>query len=159
MVGASPAGGVCWARAAGWVRQPSAMTNAAARRARYMTISLEDREHTTVSRRLRDGRSTENPRRRMRDGESETENQRRRRRRLRRERDNTSNTEARGNGGERRRRRAKQRGERPPWPVFDRPQQVAGDDRYKRAAFGGGQEFCGWGRVTASRLRFGVPFF
>src|SRR5260221_7167833 len=149
MVGLRTAGGVCWARAAGSVRKPSAMTRTAARRARYMTISLEDREHTTVSRRLR----------RRIDGESETEKQRRRRRRLRRERDNTSNTEARGNGGERRRRRAKQRGERPPWPVFDRPQQVAGDDRYKRAAFGGGQEFCGWGRVTASRLRFGVPFF
>src|SRR5260221_6059307 len=73
MVGVSPAGGVCWARAAGSVRKPSAMTRTAARRARYMTISLEDREHTTVSRRLRrriDGESeTENPRRRNRDGD------------------------------------------------------------------------------------------
>src|SRR5260221_2395821 len=134
MVGVSPAGGVCWARAAGSVRKPSAMTNAAARRARYMTISLEDREHTTVSRRLRDGGSTENPIRRIRDGESETENQRRRRRRLRRERDNISNTEARGNGGERRRRRAKQRGERPPRPGFDPPQQVARDHPLQGAA-------------------------
>src|SRR5260221_11378583 len=97
MVGVSPAGGVCWARAAGSVRKPSAMTRTAARRARYMTISLEDREHTTVSRRLR----------RRIDGESETEKQRRRRRRLRREREKTSKTEGRGDGGQRERRSGK----------------------------------------------------